>query len=108
VSEFHDRTTVAAERLDLTDFPEILDDLCQRASEESWTYTRFTCKLLEEEGGIGCVSSRRVHGRRHRLHQLSRRYPPLRFTGPPYDCQQLSDFFRYGSITLYLCIFIHY
>jgi len=76
VSEFHDRTTVAAERLDLADIPEILDDLCQRASEESWTYTRFACELLEEQ-------ARRADDRS--------RETLLRFAGFPYR-KTLSEF----------------
>lgn len=76
MSEFHDRTTVAAERLDLADIPEILDDLCQRASEESWTYTRFACELLEEQ-------ARRADDRS--------RETLLRFAGFPYR-KTLSEF----------------
>jgi DNA replication protein DnaC len=49
VNKVFERAVVAAERVNLMDVSETLDPIATKASEDSWSYLRFACELLEEQ-----------------------------------------------------------
>lgn len=49
MNESFERCVIAADRVNLVDIPDTLESLTSMAAEESWSYLRFTCELLEEQ-----------------------------------------------------------
>ena len=76
MSKLYDRTVVAAERINLVDIPETLDQIAARAADKSWSYLEFACELLEEQARRAEVRSKETL---------------LRFAAFPYR-KTLSDF----------------